>query len=275
MMDRAMSGAYPPGSTFKAVTAVAGLEERVVTPSTTVYCPGYFEMGNRTFRCWRRSGHGTESLLGAMRDSCDVYFYQVGSWLGVDRLLKWAARFGIGSPTGIDLPGESAGNLGGRAWKKKRFGESWYKGDTVNYAIGQGYLLMTPLQLARVYAAVANGGRLVVPHLDRDQVISAPSLGASPTTIRLVQQGLAEVVHRGTGKNAGGYGVSVAGKTGTAQNSQGMDHAWFAGYAPTDRPRYAAVALVEQGEHGASVAAPLVGRILAFLVMQDRGRDEH
>jgi penicillin-binding protein 2 len=273
MMNRAMSGAYPPGSTFKAVTATAGLEERVVSPQTTVYCPGAFTLGNRTFRCWRHSGHGSEALLGALRDSCDVYFYQVGAWLGVDRLLKWAERFGVGRPTGIDLPGESSGNLGGREWKRKRFGESWYKGDTVNYAIGQGYLLMTPLQLARTYAAVANGGRLVVPHVYADVTPPAPLVGASQGTIRLVEAGLVEVAARGTGRAASGFGVSVAGKTGTAQNPHGEDHAWFAGYAPAENPRYAAVVLVEQGGHGASVAAPLVGKLLAFLVEQDRRRE--
>ena len=269
MMDRAVSGTYPPGSTFKAVTTIAALEENVVNNRTTVYCPGYYTLGNRTFKCWKHSGHGSENLLEAIRDSCDVFFYQTGVWLGIDRLLKWSAILGVGSPSGIDIPGEAAGNLAGPAWKKKRFREPWYKGDTVNYSIGQGFLLMTPLQVARVFAAVANGGYLVVPHLDsrgrfprRDLKIPRPGLEA-------LQRGLEEVVRTGTGKRAGAFGVTVAGKTGTAQNPHGDDHAWFVGYAPVQRPRFVAVALVEGGGHGSSVAAPLVGRILAYLVQHD------
>ncbi|EFQ24100.1 peptidoglycan glycosyltransferase [Aminomonas paucivorans DSM 12260] len=270
MMDRCVSGTYPPGSTFKAVTTIAALEENVVNNHTTVYCPGYYTLGNRTFKCWKHSGHGSENLLEAIRDSCDVFFYQTGVWLGIERLLKWSAILGVGSPSGIDIPGEASGNLAGPAWKKKRFREPWYKGDTVNYSIGQGFLLMTPLQLARVYAAVANGGHLVIPHLNSRERFPRKDLRIPQSGLRSLQRGLEEVVRSGTGKRAGAFGVTVAGKTGTAQNPHGDDHAWFVGYAPVERPRFVAVALVEGGGHGSSVAAPLVGKILSYLVQHDR-----
>ncbi len=270
MMNRAISGAYPPGSTFKAVPALAALVEKVVTPHTTVYCPGQLKVGNRIFRCWKRGGHGTVSLVTALKDSCDVYFYQVGLWLGADRLIEWSSRLGVGQVTGIDLPGESRGNLAGREWKKRRFSESWFHGDTVNYSIGQGFLLMTPLQLARVYAALANGGTLVVPHLSAGEHPRGTDLHLPREALGWVRKGMEEVVKSGTGRASGVYGVSVTGKTGTAQNPHGDDHAWFVGYAPSDNPRYVAVALVEGGGHGSSVAAPLVGQVLAYLVGVER-----
>jgi len=236
MMNRAISGAYPPGSTFKAVPALAALVEKVVTPHTTVYCPGQLKVGNRIFRCWKRGGHGTVSLVTALKDSCDVYFYQVGLWLGADRLIEWSSRLGVGQVTGIDLPGESRGNLAGREWKKRRFSESWFHGDTVNYSIGQGFLLMTPLQLARVYAALANGGTLVVPHLSAGEHPRGTDLHLPREALGWVRKGMEEVVKSGTGRASGVYGVSVTGKTGTAQNPHGDDHAWFVGYAPSDNP---------------------------------------
>jgi penicillin-binding protein 2 len=266
MLDRAIAGIYPPASTFKALVALAALEEGVVTPNTTFSCPGFLELPSRVFRCWRRSGHGTLNLTGALQHSCDVYFYQVGMKLGVDRLLKWGRKFGLGTPAGIDLPGEAGGTVAGPDWKRTRFKEDWYQGDTVNYSIGQGYLLTTPLQIARLYAAIANGGRLVTPHLALTDFREPTELGISPEKLAVVQRGLENVVSQGTGARAGNFGVTVAGKTGTAQNAHGMDHALFAGYAPAGRPRYVAVAIVEAGEHGSSVASPIVGKVLAHIL---------
>ncbi|MDR2180833.1 MAG: penicillin-binding protein 2 [Synergistaceae bacterium] len=266
MLDRSIAGVYPPASTFKALVALAALEEEVVTPSTAFLCSGSLKLSSRTFRCWRRSGHGSVNLLGALQNSCDVYFYQVGMKLGIDRLLKWAKKFGLGSPTGIDLPGESAGNAAGPEWKKARFKENWYQGDTVNYSIGQGFLLLTPLQIARLYAAIANGGYLVTPHVASTNFRPPADLAILPDKLAVVQKGLDYVVSRGTGSRAGRFGVTVAGKTGTAQNSHGLDHALFAGYAPADDPQYVAVAMVEAGEHGSSVASPIVGEILAHIL---------
>lgn len=264
LMNRVIGGCYPPGSTFKIVTALAALSDGVVTPWTTVFCPGFFRLGVQVFHCWLHSGHGTESLVPALRDSCDVYFYQVGVWCGIDRLTRYASLLGVGKVTGVDIPGEIEGNLAGEMWKKKHFGEGWYMGDTANYAIGQGFVLMTPLQLARAYAAIANGGYLVTPHFIQEER-SPANLHLNPQALKVIQQGLAEVVRSGTGRMAGQFGVSVAGKTGSAQNPHGPDHAWFAGYSPVDHPHYVAVALLEAGEHGGSAAAPPVGKILATL----------
>ena len=266
MMNRAISGAYPPASTFKIVTASSVLENKVATTSTTVRCPGYFELGDRRFRCWQRSGHGTENVLKALRDSCDVYFYQTATWLGIDRLIKTAAIYGVGEKTGIDLIGEISGTLAGPEWKKERVKEHWYGGDTVNYSIGQGYVLMTPIQLLRAYAAIANGGRLPKPRINSKAVPEYKKLEVSTQTIKIMQEGLREVTSSGTGRRASSFGVQVAGKTGTAQNAHGEDHAWFAGYAPADAPRYAVVVIAEAGKGGGAVAGPIVGKMLNFLI---------
>jgi len=266
MMNRAISGAYPPASTFKVITGSAGLAYNVVNTRTTVRCPGYFEIGDRRFRCWQRSGHGTENILTALRDSCDVYFYQVGVWLGIDRLIAMAERYGVGEKTGIDIPAEVQGTLAGPEWKKEKIKENWYGGDTVNYSIGQGYVLMTPLQVLRVYAAIANGGKLLKPRLVSASQPEFRELGLSPQIISIMQNGLREVARSGTGRRASTFGVQVAGKTGTAQNAHGEDHAWFVGYAPADAPKYVAVAIAEAGKGGAAVASPIVGKMLNFLI---------
>ncbi|MDR1874740.1 MAG: penicillin-binding protein 2 [Synergistaceae bacterium] len=266
MLDRSIAGVYPPASTFKAIVALAALEEGVVTPGTTFFCSGALRLPSRAFRCWKRSGHGSVNLISALQYSCDVYFYQVGMKLGIDRLLKWVRKFGLGEPTGIDLPGEAGGNIAGPEWKKRRTKENWYQGDTINYSIGQGFLLLTPLQIARVYAAVANGGRLVTPFLVPSRAQAPVDMGIRQEKLAIVQKGLNYVVSRGTGSRAGRFGISIAGKTGTAQNSHGPDHAVFAGYAPADSPRYVAVAMIEAGEHGSSVASPIVGEVLAYIL---------
>ena len=266
MMNRAISGAYPPASTFKLITASSGLENNVISTGTTVRCPGYFELGNRRFKCWKHGGHGSENVISALKDSCDVFFYQVATWLGIDRLTGTAAKYGIGEKTGIDIPSEINGTIAGAKWKKARIKENWYGGDTVNYGIGRGYVLVTPLQMARAYASIANGGKLLTPKLNSAAPTQYRQLGISPAIIKLMQQGLREVAHIGTGKRASTFGVQVAGKTGTAQNSQGEDHAWFVGYAPADHPRYAVAAIAEAGKGGGAVTGPIVGKMLNFLI---------
>ncbi|WP_334138861.1 penicillin-binding protein 2 [Thermovirga lienii] len=265
MMNRTISGTYPPASTYKLLTAYAALAEKKITPSTTYYCPGAFKLGNRTFRCWKTTGHGTVNLEKAIRESCDVYFYQVGLKTGIDAITFWSRKFGLGSPTGIDLPGEASGLVADPVWKKRVFNESWYPGDTVNYSIGQGFLLTTPIQMARVFAAIANGGKLVRPRLYAGRAVEVDDLGLSDRFLKILRNALYQVVKSGTGRLAGGYGVEVSGKTGTAQNPHGEDHAWFVGYAPSKKPEYVAVALVEGGGHGSSAAAPIVGQVLSFL----------
>lgn len=266
MMNRAISGAYPPASTFKIVTASAVLEGGAATVSTIVRCPGYFELGGRRFRCWQRHGHGNENVITALRDSCDVFFYQTALWLGIDKFINMSAKFGVGEKTGIDLTGEISGNIAGPAWKRNKIKEKWFGGDTVNYAIGQGYLLMTPLQVLRAYAAVANGGKLYTPKLNMKNEPEYRQLEITPAIMNVLQKGLLEVTGSGTGRRASQYGVQVAGKTGTAQNAHGEDHAWFAGYAPATKPRYAVVAIAEAGRGGSAVAGPMVGKMLNFLV---------
>ncbi len=266
MMNRAISGAYPPASTFKLITGSALLENGVVNQYTSVNCPGYYELGNRRFRCWKHSGHGRESIVTALRDSCDVYFYHFSYILGIDRLIKTAAKYGVGEKTGIDLPGEASGTIAGPDWKKKRIKESWYGGDTVNYSIGQGYVLMTPLQVLRAYAAVANGGKLLTPRVNSAAPVESTPLNISPSVLKLILDGVQEVTKSGTGRRASSFGVSVAGKTGTAQNSHGEDHAWFVGFAPADKPKYAVVAIAEAGKAGSAVTGPIVGKMLNFLI---------
>lgn len=273
MLDRSITGQYPPASTYKALVSLAALEEKETTLATTVFCSGAMTVGNRTFRCWKRSGHGTVNLMKGLQESCDVYFYQMGLKLGISRLLKWSTLLGLGAPTGIDLPGESGGVTAGPEWKKARIKESWYPGDTVNYSIGQGFLLTTPLQLARLYAVIANGGKLVRPHLCSSLKETPRDLPVDRKNLDFVRRGLDYVVRRGTGRRAGAFGITVAGKTGTAQNAHGGDHALFAGYAPMDNPKYVAVAMIEGGLHGSSVASPMVGEILSYLLVPEaRGK---
>ena len=274
MMDRSIAGVYPPASTFKALVALAALEENVATTATSFFCGGSLRLPSRTFRCWRRSGHGAVNILSALQYSCDVYFYQVGMKLGIDLLLKWCREFRLGEATGIDLPGEVAGTIAGPEWKKRRFKENWYQGDTINYSIGQGYLLLTPLQIARVYAAIANGGKLVTPFLSDRAYREPSSMPVSREKLEIVQKGLDYVVRKGTGARAGKFGVTIAGKTGTAQNAHGDDHALFAGYAPAEDPRYVAVAVIEAGKHGSSVASPIVGEILAHILSHPSAEGE-
>ena len=266
MLDRAIAGVYPPASTFKAFMSIAALEENMINSSTMFACRGGLRLGSHTFKCWKHSGHGSLNVVGALQHSCDVFYYQVGLRSGIERLIKWGRKFHLGEPTGIDLPGEAGGNIAGPDWKYRRFKTSWVNGDTVNYSIGQGYVLMTPIQIARVYAAIANGGKLVTPHLNQKGYKPPEDIGLDQSKLAIVQKGLDYVVSRGTGSRAGRFGIKVAGKTGTAQNSHGDDHALFAGYAPADDPKYVAVAVVEAGKHGSSVAAPLVGELLAHLL---------
>jgi len=266
MMNRAISGTYPPGSTFKPLVGLAALSENVITGKTHFFCSGSFKLGGRVFKDWKKWGHGNEDIVGAIRDSCDVFFYQVGLKTGIDNIIKWANLFGVGEKTGIDLPGETTGNIAGDDWKKAHIHERWYQGDTVNYSIGQGYLLMTPIQLVRMYAALANGGKLFEPTLVLGKKTKYEQIVIDKNNLDLIRRGMIEVVKHGTGARAGEYGVAVAGKTGTCQNPHGPDHAAFAGYAPVKNPKYAAVVILEGGEHGSTVAAPMVGELLAYLV---------
>lgn len=287
LANRAIKGQYPPGSTFKIVMALAALEEKVVTPATVIYCSGAMPFGNHVFRCWKRGGHGGMNLHAALVHSCDVYFYQVGRRLGIERIAKWSRRFGLGAPTGLKLDKEMPGLVASSHWKQARFGFPWQEGDTVSVSIGQGYNLATPLQMALVTAAAANGGLVLEPQLV--EKVESPAgevlyqaapvirsrLEAHPRHLAVIQRALADVVAQGTGKAARLPYLSVAGKTGTSQvvslekekRARGVrkfqNHAWFVATAPAEDPQLAVAVLVEHGGGGGAVAAPLAKRVLA------------
>lgn len=270
LMNRAISGAYPPGSVFKAVTAVAALETGKADENKILYCPGSVTLGGRTFHCWRESGHGDQNMREALKNSCNVYFWKLGLLLGVDDVAEYAEKFGIGSPTGVDLPGESSGVLPSQQWKRKRFNQKWYRGETLNYVIGQGYLLCTPLQLARMMSVFANGGYLVEPYLVEKvggvkvHETEKEPLGISAESLKIVREGLRKVVNdrRGTGQKARLDNVIVSGKTGTAQTSKGKNHGWFAGFAPYVKSDLVVVVFDEYGGKGGYYAAGTAGEVL-------------
>ncbi len=291
LRNRAIQNHYPPGSIHKPLVAAALLEEGVVDATSTVNCKGSFRFGNRSYRCWKRSGHGVVNLKTAIQRSCDVYFYTYGVQLGIDRMGEYMRAFGLGRRSGIDLAGEQPGLAPDSAWKQRRFGEPWYPGETVSASIGQGYNLYTPMQLAVAYAAVANGGKVMRPRLVlrlEDQrgvterhypVKEAGRVPVSEAHLAQVRAGLRAVVEEpgGTGGRARVAGIEVAGKTGTAQvvrleQYEGLedheipvrfrDHAWFGAYAPADDPQIAVGVFVEHGLHGSSAAAPIAARVI-------------
>ena len=302
MENKAVQGEYPPASTFKIVTAIAGLEEGVIDENTIMHCPGYYKYGNRIYRCWRRGGHGSVNIVKALSESCDVFFYQVGQKLGIDRLAFYAKACGLGSATGINLDDESEGLIPTSAWKKRRTGISWQGGETLSVAIGQGYDLSTPLQMLVLTSAFANGGTRYKPLIlksvktaDGDIVIQSKKqvmgrLPAGKKTLSIVKKGLREVVNspKGTGWIAHIKGIDISGKTGTAQiigrkNDSNLSekdlpdhfkaHAWFVAYAPSVNSQIAVAVLVEHGEHGSSAAAPIAREIIrTYLEKDEYGR---
>jgi penicillin-binding protein 2 len=261
--NRAIAGCYPPGSAFKIVTACAALEAGQATEASRFFCPGYLRIADTTFHCWQRSGHGSLDFIEGFSQSCNVMFAILGRRVGAQALAAMARRFGLGATTGIDLPGEAEGLIPTPAWKEAR-GGIWYPGDTCQMAMGQGDVLVTPLQACREVAAIANGGHLVTPHVVRTPHSrgAGSAIGLSPATVRTVQAGLTAVVERGTARALASSSVAIAGKTGTAQNPHGVEHAWFVGYAPRDRPRVAVAVVVEHGGRGAATAAPIARRLI-------------
>jgi penicillin-binding protein 2 len=292
LQNRAIDGQYPPGSVYKIIAAYAALEEKAVDPEDTVYCPGHYRLGRRVYRCWRRGGHGEVDLHAALVQSCDVYFYTVGHKLGIDTLARYAKMLGMGNLTGVNLIGEKPGLVPTKEWKLNARGEEWLAGETISASIGQGFNLTTPIQQARMFATVANGGMVLKPYLvkqvkDKDgRVIKEifptieKRLESLPDTFSRIQKGLFGVVNekRGTGWRARLKQIKVAGKTGTAQvvrlkkgpkskeeeeiPYQHRDHAWFVGYAPYENPEIAVAVIVEHGGHGGSAAAPIVRKII-------------
>ena len=265
MSNRAISGLYPPGSVFKEVIASAALDLNKISRYSRFFCGGTYYLGKASFDCWNEDGHGWQEVVDGLKNSCNIFFYNTGRALGPDQIESYARLFGFGRRSGIDLPDEVEGVVPGRAWKRAHVKSAWYDGDTLNYAIGQGYLLVTPIQIADMIAVMANGGNLVRPRVvmrigSADVPVAKPkNLGLKENVLRDVRAGLYEVVNneRGTGRRAKVPGLAVAGKTGTAQNPQGATHAWFCGFAPFDDPRLCVVVFLEHGGKGGAEPATI------------------
>jgi penicillin-binding protein 2 len=293
LINKAFQAMYPPGSTYKMVTALAGLATGVITKDTTFHCSGSIPFGNRQYHCWKKGGHGTVDLMRAISESCDVYFYQVGMKVGVDGLAKYANKLGLGLKTNALVEYEKEGIIPTKEWKKKKYGVKWQDGETLSISIGQGFDLVTPLQLCQMTSILANGGKKYLPQLIESVTNSEGKIVQSFTPqllgelqddekkfITMIREGMVEVVQgaRGTARAARVPGVTIGGKTGTAQvvrleqykhlkeeniPYKYRDHALFVSFAPAEDPEIAVAVVVEHGLHGGSGAAPV-----AKVVMQ-------
>ena len=301
LYHKAYDGLYPPGSTFKMVTAAAALEAGVVTPRDVVYCPGHYRFGNRTWHCWKRGGHGLMTMHSAIKGSCDTYFYEIAKRTGVEKLAEVSKRFGFGHRWEVGLWGGQSGVVPNDEWKRRARGEQWYEGETLNYGIGQGYLNASPLQLAVMCARIASEGAPIQPNLIGEG--PRPNIGENPgdapldpDIMRRMKAGMFGVTSEpgGTARSSGDLGLGgprLAGKTGTAQvrriteaeRRTGVlkgesiarrlrDHALFVAYAPADDPKYAIGVVVEHGEGGSRTAAPVARDILAHALRTDSRR---
>ena len=295
LVNKAVSGQYSPGSTFKVVVALAALEAGVIDLNTRFNCSGGLDVGNIRFHCWRHSGHGSLNVVEALKHSCDIFFYETAMKLGIDKIHDMAVKLGMGNVLEVGLDNEKAGIIPTKAWKKARFGTSWTQGDAANSGIGQGYVLVTPLQLATMLARVVNGGYAVQPTFIKPtekELSKIKRLDISTKNIEIVKRGMFEVVN-GTGGTAGRArfninGAMMGGKTGTTQvrrismkeRSSGIlrdeqlpwllrNHALFIGFTPVDNPRYSVAVIVEHGSSGSGVAAPIASKILQEALQLD------
>ena len=295
LTNKAISGQYSPGSTFKMVVAMAALEAGIIKPETRSFCAGKMSLGNHVFHCWKKQGHGHLNVVEALQHSCDIFFYETAQKLGIEKIAEMARRFGLGAKMNIGLENEKAGLIPDKEWKLRRFGEPWQQGESLISGIGQGYILTTPLQLATMTARLVNGGYAVVPTFTK---ISDAEKGkikrmdVSQANLELMKEGMYAVVNKPGGtafmSQFNYHGERMGGKTGTTQvrritmkeRREGIkkeeelpwrlrNHALFVGYAPHDNPKYAVAVLVEHGGGGSSVAAPLAGKILKEAVMLD------
>ena len=279
--NRATTSRYPPGSVFKLVTAAAALEAGEGRPEDRYTCHGAYYIGRWSLRCWRRGGHGTVDFRRGFAQSCNVMFATLGRRVGPEGLADMARRFGLGERSGVDLPDEDPGLVPTAEWKRRARNEPWYPGDTCQMAIGQGDCLVTPLQVAREAAVIANGGNLVRPHViariegngEREAKVESRPLGLRPETIAAVRAGMEAVVAPGgTASRIASPQYRIAGKTGTAQAPAGEPHAWFAGYAPSDDPRLVVVTIVEHGGQGSAVAAPIARHVFDVALLPEEER---
>ena len=287
LQNRVIQSGYPPGSVWKLVMATM-LLEKGVNPRESVFCPGQVKLGNQIFRCWKRGGHGSEDLVHALIDSCDVYFYQMGDRLGIDKLEEFAKACGFGRPTGIDLPHEKSGLVPSRDWKRRRFGRPWTRGETYNVSIGQGYTLVTPVQVAVFVSALLNGGDLLKPQLVDDATREVRGrVPAKPETLKFVVEAMRRTANGGTAKVVGRKDADMGGKTGTAQvvklkmaagdrrlkmsemEYAQRDHAWIATWGIKDGKTYVVIVMVEHGGGGSSVAGPVARKVYDYLFGPD------
>jgi penicillin-binding protein 2 len=287
LLTRPLQATYPPGSILKLLTAAIGLEEKVVTKNTYLLpCTGSFQFGRRTFRCWQPGGHGRLNLEGAIVQSCDIYFYQLGLKVGLERWSRYARMCGFGERTGVDVPDEAKGLVPDLDYYHRKYGKgNWVKSLVINLSIGQGEVLTSPLQLAVFYAGLATDGRIVRPYLvdrvitsDGKTISSQPQITGylpfSSSTLQVLQKAMVGAVNdpAGTGILAKIPQVTVAGKTGTAQNPHGEDHAWFVGYAPAADPQIVIAVLIENVGHGGTFAAPVAKAVIEEFLKKDRPR---
>ena len=292
LIDKAVSGQYSPGSTFKIVVALAALEAGVINANTRYYCNGAMKVGTSRFHCWKHVGHGSLNVVEALKYSCDIFFYETALRLGIDKIHNMAVKLGMGQVLNVGLDNEKSGLIPSKAWKKARYDALWTQGDSANAGIGQGYVLVTPLQLVTMLARVVNGGYEIKPTFVKRKNKKIKRLDIATRNIELVKQGMFEVVN-GVGGTAGKAkfnldGARMGGKTGTTQvrrismreRRTGIisdnnlpwrlrNHAWFMGYAPADNPRYAVAVIVEHGSSGSGVAAPIAGKILQEAIKLD------
>jgi penicillin-binding protein 2 len=302
LSNKAIAGQYAPGSTFKMIVALAALANGT-SPAHSVYCPGVYRVGNAQFHCWKKGGHGTLDMYDGLKHSCDVFFYDTARRVGIDNIAKMARLFGLGQPTGVDLPGERPGLIPDQNWKQATFGEPWYPGETPSAGIGQGFITTTPLQLALMTARLCNGGRAVVPHIARADIVKpgalagepAPSLGVPEAHLEIIREGMNRVTNQQGGTayriRIEEPGMEMAGKTGTAQVRritmrerlagvrknedlpwEQRDHALFVGFAPVAAPQYAVAVVVEHGGGGSKVAGPIARDILTETQRRDPSR---
>jgi penicillin-binding protein 2 len=285
MLNRAVQSQYPPGSTFKIITAIAALEEGIINPDTKINCTGGINYGRWTFGCWKKGGHGPVDFHRAIVESCDVYFYELGRRLGIDKIYKYATAFGLGRETGIELipVKERKGLIPNAEWKKEKKRLPWYLGDTFISAIGQGYITATPIQMALMTATFANGGKIYKPSLIKIDQSPSGIINLKPETIKMIKEALSGVVNdpNGTAQGARSSLTVIGGKTGTAQvvgkkkglsGERFMDHAWFVAFAPVDNPEIALSVFVEHGGGGGAVAAPIAKRAIEAYMKSKNGQ---
>ncbi|MBI4398060.1 MAG: penicillin-binding protein 2 [Candidatus Omnitrophica bacterium] len=277
LIDRGLRATYPPGSLFKIVTALAALEKNKVNERTSFFCNGFFRLapGSRPFKCWYRRGHQAMNLVTALERSCNVFFYNLGRMLQASEIASMARRLGLGQAQDVEVT-YIRGNVPDENWKQERFHDRWYQGETISYAIGQGYLSVTPLELMRMMGALALETEIPPAHFVESGRLARKKLNVSPEDIQLVKKGLFKVVQSDYG--TGQYGrvdfMKMAGKTGTAQAARGEDHAWFGGFFPFERPEVAFICFVEHGKSGGLVAGKLMHEVVkAWRDLQERGRE--